>query len=1312
MAPTPTLIRDTLVDPAPGTLITPSFPFLDAAHLHFWDEDDTEITEKFDPTTPGSFFPKEAITGTVILSRYTPREEVYRVFSDGSSISSARFNEVFTWVLYVLQEIAGGSNLDGPTLRQLLLPDFPAPGDRDGKVVEFKGDILRWVEAESSSIRFTDEEIGRLAFRNAPDPGDLTPQQKQAVSRATDIGVRWRGEWTANFSYETGDLVTHVLGGGATRGFYYALSSNIASPGNQPGISSTATWYLLAVSNGALDSVTGVTRSGDNLVFTRRGGGTPITVTVPAQQITKAAVYALVKQILIEGRGIDLRDIPEASEIQVIAEQSTTVPTAAELFSRFEAIIQAGEGVTIDADRNDHTLTLNAEGGSGGAEGFPIPQVLTVGSLGTFTVNSGASREIPVTAVSEGNDGYVTKTAGSNNTVTVSKVSTVRVFATATVRKASGPGTGRVLPMLTPTGTNVSLLSQSSPYIRTSSNTTDTYTVSLSATFVVAADGIPVGFSITNREIEQDSPLVVTAITRMGILPELGPKGSKGDKGDPGEGAQDFVESSELLEAYTYNTSFGITKGQIHVGEASGILRFSIALKDGDTLGSKYLEPGTFITYRGDIRWQVKRLISNTPPTITFEVRDLGNDPGVFATLANTAHSLVFSTGILPRTLTLENRVDVVEDMHFNPIAANFARVIKAGEGIDIAQDDEEDTLTFSTTDDVASSAQVQANTRAVTRLQEDTADIERTIDSSTRALVAAAVGGFTDVFDSTSRFYTSEPGAISSLTTEELATLQNARTVWQQDGSIRPQHAVVVRLAKLAGAAQAPKTTRAPEGFVITTQTGGTERIWSYYQVGEDDDWTYYVPHRDTERRASENGRLEELQVRAHTTFHGQLAGGALGSIDNRLETFEGAASWLWSDGTTEPIHVFHPTAVDRIVGPTTGPTIVSTALRPDVPVLLKGFIPRLTSVSQITAVRIGGLLARGSTALEKGEFLGGRVTGTDGAPGHFALKCVLRNGNWHDIKNNGASSGEVGFQIFYNYDSLPWLWTLRVPYLTTTEATAAPVTPYIPIESVKRGIDIDQVKQTFGTAQVVGRNHEISTRLQLNSENTKAALGKIVIPLAEATVADNAITTAKLADNAVTAAKLADNAVIAARLANEAVTPAKLAPATVTALTTIKVARLPTTSINENATYFQMGNGVAGTAAPGLYVRHSGAWVVVSRRKVRIGTFSKTAALADTYESTGITLPAMDDDDCVLLDYSSTRWSAPLQYCVPWHRFNALTRVAESSSLSASNSILVSEVSDDHPTILYALTTAGLLLIGTANTGITNANLIVSRS
>ena len=646
-----------------------------------------------------------------------------------------------------------------------------------------------------------------------------------------------------------------------------------------------------------------------------------------------------------------------------------------------------------------------------------------------------------------------------------------------------------------------------------------------------------------------------------------------------GGGVQDFQDMSQALGNYTYNNSFGITKGQIHVGEASGVLRLSVALKDGDTLAAEYLEPGVFITYRGDLRWQVMRLISNSPPTITFAVRDLGNDPAAITALGNTAHPLGFARGIALRTLTLENRVDVTERQHFNPTQEAILDVIK--------------------------------NPRT------------------------SSDGG---------SYFRIDPDNEDAIITQDFLSLRDS---------------------------------------MFTS----ADKIINLFMRG---------------RSAADRGKA--LVISPTNENRGALATiPTTADIDNRLEGF-GGVSWLFTDGTTEQISRVHPTLVSRLLGPTSGAGITLSAKRTDVRFLLTGFIAGLTGLSQLTSVSLDGVIVRtGTAALEKGEFIGGNVTGTDGAPGHFALICTLSNADWTNLKNNGPSSGQAAFQVTFTIGGATNLWTLRIPYLSTTEAAAAPATPHIPIEAVKRGIDIDQVRLSYGTATVVGDNHVISTRLDLNSDRTQAATGNIVIPLAEATVADGGITTPKLADSAVTTGKLA----------TAAVSLTKIAPEVTTAFNTIKVARLPTTGINENATYFQMGNGVAGTAAPGLYVRHSGAWVIVSRRKVRIGTFTKSAALTSNFESTSITLPVMDDDDCVVLNMIVSTLNSPIDYCIPWYRFKTLPRAVVGDGGSAANSYHIANHLNSEPDISIGITSARLLLIGTSDPSnrVTNTNLVVSR-
>ena len=214
--------------------------------------------------------------------------------------------------------------------------------------------------------------------------------------------------------------------------------------------------------------------------------------------------------------------------------------------------------------------------------------------------------------------------------------------------------------------------------------------------------------------------------------------------------------------------------------------------------------------------------------------------------------------------------------------------------------------------------------------------------------------------------------------------------------------------------------------------------------------------------------------------------------------QNVRGQVSFLYSDGTSESISRFHPVLLQRLFGATSGVGITPTARRTDIRFLISGFIPGFTSLSQLVHFNINGLSARSrSTALEKGEYVGGNIF-YDGTkiPGAFSLIGSLTNAQLNNLITNPS---EVSFDVRYTVNSQDDIWSLRVPFLTNTEATASPIIPHIPIENVKNGVDIDQV--AFSASSITGtksgENVTVPLRLNLNSGKTKAAVTNLTIPV-----------------------------------------------------------------------------------------------------------------------------------------------------------------------------------------------------------------------
>ena len=580
-----------------------------------------------------------------------------------------------------------------------------------------------------------------------------------------------------------------------------------------------------------------------------------------------------------------------------------------------------------------------------------------------------------------------------------------------------------------------------------------------------------------------------------------------------------YGQRSLALGGYAYNTSFGITKGQFHVGEVSGVLRLSLALKDGDTLPTDFIQPGGFITLLS-FQWQIMSIVNgdgSDGTSITWSVRNTADNSGI-GLVALQQHTLSFSRGILLRTAALEARVDVTERRHFTPSKQNLYPAVKA---ILVATD----TTTLSENDD----------------------EFEIGVNAA-----GGGGGGGGSFLPMRSNIYP----AIEDIFT--------------------------------AGA-----------GITISTNDAAQS-----------------------------------------VTF-----GVDFKAVDNRLETF-GAVSWLFSDGTSEQISRIHPTTAARLFGTTSGVGISPTERRTDVRFLLTGFIQGFSGLSQLINVTLDGNVVRtGSTALEKGEFIGADIQGSNGATGHFALICTLTNTQATNLLGNGSTQGQARFSVRCAINGQERIWLLSIDWLTAAEARAAPVTPHIPIEAVKRGIDSDQVAWANGTPTRANGRLTVPLRLNLNSDGTRAATTNLV-----------------LEDPPPSGGSI------------------------------IKTPRLPTTGIDENATYFQLGNGVAGTAAPGLYVRHAGSWQVVSKHRLRLGTATVNlgGVSTTTFIDSGVRVQTMDDSDRLIFSFGSNVLTQVNEKAYEWQWVKGLLTGTVGVNIGTGDRTRQIEVTDadGEPVIIIRLT------------------------
>ena len=235
-------------------------------------------------------------------------------------------------------------------------------------------------------------------------------------------------------------------------------------------------------------------------------------------------------------------------------------------------------------------------------------------------------------------------------------------------------------------------------------------------------------------------------------------------------------------------------------------------------------------------------------------------------------------------------------------------------------------------------------------------------------------------------------------------------------------------------------------------------------------------VPGRSTDTREDDSTQTIAIDYDTDQNVRGQL-------------------SFLYSDGTNESISRFHPVQLRRLFGTTSGMGITATARRTDIRFLISGFIPGFTALSQLVHFQISGQSARDrATPLEKGEYIGGNVyyNGTL-VQGNFALIGTLTN---QQIDNLISNPSDLSLDVRYRVNSQEDIWSLRIPALTPTEATANPIVPHIPNESIIGGVDIDEIGFARATTELVNGSWQQAIRLNLNSPNTRSAVTNVIIP------------------------------------------------------------------------------------------------------------------------------------------------------------------------------------------------------------------------
>ena len=315
-----------------------------------------------------------------------------------------------------------------------------------------------------------------------------------------------------------------------------------------------------------------------------------------------------------------------------------------------------------------------------------------------------------------------------------------------------------------------------------------------------------------------------------------------------------------------------------------------------------------------------------------------------------------------------------------------------------------------------------------VNELSLSVVDIEAVVDDSSRTLATSARGGWTE-FGSDSRLYSESPRNIT-LTQSELNVLSDVDTIWSQEGAQSHQTATIVRLNRL---------NANPNNYVFVSGTEGSVRLWSHNYVGQDSNWNYYIPHKNTSLRG-ESAKIEVIDESYHTVYHGKLGEEALNSVIGKPY---GQLYWNYADGTLNPISYLRTDFIDELFGE----NISGSSAIQNIRLLVKGRIPGLTSSAQLKNINCGGFVVRTSFTLTQGEYVGGHIFGSSGIEntGDFSLFIPLTGDQLDTIKDNFRGQA-LRVDITYDVGDGNKRYRLTIPWLSQSQENSNPLTPYIP--------------------------------------------------------------------------------------------------------------------------------------------------------------------------------------------------------------------------------------------------------------------------
>ena len=1035
----------------------------------------------------------------------------------------------------------------------------------------------------------------------------------------------------------------------------------------------------------------------------------------------------------------------------------------------------ASRGKLLGLSAADEDALELYDPGASGPAGLIEPQSITVGALGTFAVSSGARTPLPITGVSAGD--YVTKKAGANSNLVIAKKSTVQAFATVTVRtNLTSDVESRLGPQLIPTGPNVTILSQVSPYVRTGSTTT--YTVTIAATFTVSADNSEVGFSIGNRPTFQPEPMRVTAISGVAIMPLVGAKGDPGADGtaelDSNHKTVSVTNTTDLTftnllgsaESYDQNTVYFVT---LTDGTSTDVTR-SIAFEGQDFNGKQvrltgnnditFFSDGTKLDVRSDDRRPFTAAI-----TWFRAIPSTGQGGGGGGGLSTVAtDTTITGTGATDDPLKVAEPYTAAER---TKLAALRNYTLTDDAVLDLA----EATRTTSDRGLLLGVSETNQNelallptpesvdlTEEVEHLEILTSDLDPRGQTVEYAEAPAAEAQWT-----AQRLNTGLGGRLSALsnranklTAADLALLPSL--TWSTSAAISADSVIVLRVK--------------PSLINITNYgvSMGSADVMphdphTYRQIGSDRSWTYLLVGDVIPPNPGYNLFARKKVTNYITEFHGGVAGPMRDRVneiaesvidlervqDSNTRTLAKADKAGWTEfGSDSRLYTDEPRDITL--------NNAELSLLADRDTLWSQEGSQSHQTAAVVRIKRNGALAKDyvfvSTTEGAVKFWAHNYIGQDANYNYFLPhKNTSQRGEGAKIEKITATThtiyhGRLGQEVI---DSLP----KPAPSASAELFLAFANGTVTPVKSLRT----DYFDQVFGTSLsgntvrrdirflikgVLPELTQLSQFASFNIEGNTVRAGSLTLEPGEYINSNFTLTNGDVApghfslyvpltnsqlglirDNSQGTnirfdlnyllsginkrLRLSINWLSAAQARANPITP-HIPPSSIiggvgaSPITGISSSTLlPTTNLVVGKTYFQSGNGVAGTAAPGLYLRTGSGWTVLNKKRTAVLSYepSSTKFVRDqAYLQLGV-LPLMDDDDQFSISVTGiSSFRTRRTYDFLWkHIWQAPKATAGSTLVPANAGIILKDTEEDgtlgSPTLYFSFTADRGLLI-----------------